>query len=504
MIDDIERDGFAGPFPVLSRKERGRLLPRLIKERQKKKVWSKASAVANHHYYKIASDPRILALVRPVLGEDIILWAAHVVIRRPDTEHPFHCDVESSSADGGFLTVWLGLENTNSASGLKFVRGSHRYGATVQEIKARLGMNAAENSDAAVLDAARTFAEDATIVQPDVCDGAALIFDGRVWHGSHNPSTTARVALLLQYARADRAVFIPEAFDWPFHFKTEPRPPVLVVSGRSPIGINQIARPPGPRRLAAIPNAVVDLPELPAKPVAHFASMPHFRGRTAKIEFMDAHSSVLAPGATPHSLHTHVEEEILIVVSGQAALITADDVGSESIRSETMNAGDFAYYPAFQPHTLVNASDKPVLYTMLKWRNERGHAPGEASKLAFVRSSDTLFAAADLGKRNRGTILNAKTRWLDRLHCHVSIAMPGVGYAPHADRYDVAIVLFSGAIETLGKRVSAPALLYHPAGAMHGLKSVGAEPARYLVFELDKAVSRWSTVLHAARNLLGR
>jgi hypothetical protein len=89
MIDDIERDGFAGPFPVLSRKECARLLPRLIKEHKKKKVWSKAAAVANHHYYKIASDPRILRLVRPVLGEDIILWAAHLVVRRRDTEHPF-------------------------------------------------------------------------------------------------------------------------------------------------------------------------------------------------------------------------------------------------------------------------------------------------------------------------------------------------------------------------------------------------------------------------------
>lgn len=89
LIDDIERDGFAGPFPILSPKECARLLPRLAKERHKKKVWSKASAVNNHHYYTIASEPRILKLVRPILGEDIILWAAHLVVRRPDTEHPF-------------------------------------------------------------------------------------------------------------------------------------------------------------------------------------------------------------------------------------------------------------------------------------------------------------------------------------------------------------------------------------------------------------------------------
>jgi mannose-6-phosphate isomerase-like protein (cupin superfamily) len=503
LIDDIERDGFAGPFPVLNPKECARLLPRLAKKRRKNKVWSKASAVANHHFYTIASDPRILDLVRPVLGEDVILWAAELIVRRPNTAHSFHCDVESSSADGGFLTVWLGLENT-SASGLKFVKGSHRYGATVQESRARLGIDATKNSDAAVLEAARTFDRGATIARPGVCDGDALMFDGRAWHGSHNPSTATRIALLLQYARADRPVFIPEAFEWPFRFKTEPRPPVLVVSGRSPIGVNQVARPPSARKIAAIPNAAFDLPELPVRPVAHFASMPHFRGRTAQIRFMDAHSSVLAPGASPHPLHAHVEEEILIVISGQAELLTADELDAHSVRRETMGEGDFAYYPAFQPHTLVNASDRPVLYTMLKWRNRRGRVWGKPATLAFVRAADILSAAADPGKRNRGTILDLRTRWLDRLHCHVSIAAPGVGYAPHCDRYDVAIVLFSGAIETLGKTVSAPALFYHPARALHGLKSVGPDTARYLVFELDKSVSRWSSLLRPCRNVLRR
>jgi oxalate decarboxylase/phosphoglucose isomerase-like protein (cupin superfamily) len=502
LIDDIARDGFSGPYLVLSPKECARLLPRLARKRPRTKVWRKASAVANHHVHTIASDPRILELVRPVLGEDIILWAAELIIRRPDTAHSFHCDVESSSADGGFLTVWLGLENTSQASGLKFVTGSHRYGATVQEMKARFGIEVMEKSDVAVLDAARTVAADATIAQPEVCDGAALVFDGRAWHGSHNSSTATRTALLLQYARADRPVFIPESFDWPFRFKAEPRPPVLVVSGRSPIGVNQIARPPGAHKIAAIANAAFDLPE--ARPVAHFASMPHFRGRTAQVGFVDAHSSVLAPGASPHPLHAHVEEEILVVVSGQAELLTADKLNAQAVRRETMGEGDFAYYPAFQPHTLINASDKPVLYTMLKWRNKRGHIWGKAATLTFVWASGILFAAADTTKRNQGTILNVKTRWLDRLHCHVSIVAPGVGYPEHGDRYDVAIVLFAGSIETLGKTVSAPALLYHPAHALHGMKSVGSDPARYLVFELDRSASAWSALLRSCRKLLRR
>jgi hypothetical protein len=63
------------------------------------------------------------------------------------------------------------------------------------------------------------------------------------------------------------------------------------------------------------------------------------------------------------------------------------------------------------------------------------------------------------------------------------VLQPESGYPPHADAYDVAIVLFSGEVETLDQRVTAPAVIYYSAGEPHGMRNVGDQPARYLVFE---------------------
>jgi hypothetical protein len=80
-----------------------------------------------------------------------------------------------------------------------------------------------------------------------VSDGEALIFDGRLWHGSYNAlEKETRLALLLQNAKADRPVRIhdPKQLEWPFRFLESPRPPVVCVSGQGDGSINRLVPPP--------------------------------------------------------------------------------------------------------------------------------------------------------------------------------------------------------------------------------------------------------------------
>lgn len=67
---------------------------------------------------------------------------------------------------------------------------------------------------------ARDFAGDAFVERLELGDGDALFFDGRLWHGSFDTDpTAARTALLLQYARADTPVRMPDFASlemWPF------------------------------------------------------------------------------------------------------------------------------------------------------------------------------------------------------------------------------------------------------------------------------------------------
>ena len=61
--------------------------------------------------------------------------------------------------------------------------------------------------------------------------------------------------------------------------------------------------------------------------------------------------------------------------------------------------------------------------------------------------------------------------------------MPGAGYAPHADPYDVAVIVLEGTVETLGRRVEPCGLIFYKAGEPHGLENPTDHVARYVVFE---------------------
>ncbi len=41
---------------------------------------------------------------------------------------------------------------------------------------------------------------------------------------------------------------------------------------------------------------------------------------------------------------------------------------------------------------------------------------------------------------------------------------PGAGYAPHADPYDVAILMLAGRVETLGQIVEPLGVIFYSAG----------------------------------------
>lgn len=480
---DVTRNGFGGPVKLFDAAECDRLALALEAERGKPPVWDKAAAVSSHAYYGVAIDKRVLALVTSVIGEDAILWGASLIVRAPGQRHALHSDVESCAADGGFVSVWIGLRNTQSRSGPAFLRGSHLFGVTAQEALVRRGLSRSDLSEQAMLELAHDLSPAAAIDRPELQDGDAVVFDGRVWHFSLNETCATRTALLLQYAAADRPVRIPKHYHWPVETREDERPPVLLVSGRATVGPNRIALAPD-RGSGAVANDAYELAVPIAVTETPFATVPHFRGCTDKLEDLECHSSVLMPGASPHPLHMHAEEEILVVVAGEAELVTARTLGGEGLARTVMQPGDFAFYPAFQPHTLVNPSPAPVLYSMLKWKNGRKR-PASGGSAALVKVGAVLSEVAVTDRRQGPVVLETASRWLERVHGHVSVLAPGSGYEAHADGYDVAIILLEGAVETLGRKMRAPAILYHPAGQLHGIRVVGAEPARYLVFELD-------------------
>jgi mannose-6-phosphate isomerase-like protein (cupin superfamily) len=399
--------------------------------------------------------------------------------------HPWHVDIESSSPDGGFVSAWLGLANCGRDASLRLIAGSHRFARPIQQVMAeREDRRRSVPTDEIVAWAQAEMAA-ARLAEPAVGDGEAVLFDGRCWHGSYNRGNNRRVALILQYARADVAVRSPQsgAYDWPFALRDEPRPPVIAISGRPSSTANTLAPaiPPLPSRIAQL-----DLP-LSVGDEGKWQRFPCFRGATPILSSLSCHASALAPCHSPHRPHAHGDEELLLVLAGEAELIIADGPDDRVPRSVRLKAGGFVYYPAGQHHTIRNSTAEPLSYLMFRWSGVTPSSQVAVARPLIVRSPEAAPARGQTRFTTR-RIFDARTRWLGKLHCHSSRLASGGGYAPHADPYDVAIIVQSGTVRTLGRAVGPGGVIFYPAGSIHGMRNVETEPAAYLVFEFHGPV----------------
>jgi len=353
----FDERGFIGPMALLSAAECRRIVRYL---RRKGDVpgaeWRKGRAVTERFIYEIAAHPRIVKALRELRGEDIILWGASIMDRAPGETQPWHTDIESASPAGGFVTVWIGLENTSAESGLRIVSRSHRLRKPVQEARHERGIARDLATDEEMLAIVREREPHAAILMPVVKNGQALLFDGLLWHmGSNTRKSGRRLALILQYAKASRPVRIPdlEQLDWPFRFHDEPRPPVIVISGKGDEAVNRIVAPP-PSAAAPRIGSVIHHFEWPGHDSAErFRALPAFGGPTRTLEGLHCHASILASGHSPHPPHVHPEEELLVPIDGEGI---CSSPGTRAIALRASSASGQAPLRTIRPGSITRSA----------------------------------------------------------------------------------------------------------------------------------------------------
>jgi mannose-6-phosphate isomerase-like protein (cupin superfamily) len=266
-------------------------------------------------------------------------------------------------------------------------------------------------------------------------------------------------------------------------------------SDNSP-GVNRIVPAPAPAttmKKSRLTDQVCPLAlPLAADAQSGFTFYPMFSGATSDLREMEVHVSSLRQNQMPHPPHTHREEEILIMLAGEADLILPEVKGPHGDERFPLKPGEFVYYPAFFPHTLRTTSEQPANYLMFKW--DANAAPATKSPIAFghFRGDASFDENANAAGFRTRKLLDGPTGVLRKLHAHASLLDPGAGYAPHADAYDVAIVVLEGEVETLGQRVGPGGTIFHAAGQMHGIGNPGTVRARYVVFEFHGGAARQS------------
>lgn len=489
MSEQFLKNGFTSPVQLLSNSTRELLLRhwRFGKLRAIKPF--KSLATVDPLIWDVASTPETQSILRAILNEDIVLWGACILERPEGYVHPWHTDMESHDPSGGFASLWIALQNTARGSSLKFVPGSHLFGHTVQESRSlrQLARDAATDQD--ILMMAKEFNPNATIEQPECQDGDGIIFDGRIWHGSDNAANRGlRTGLLLQYAKASRPVRAVDmtSLDWPICYSAIAMP-VIPLGGTPDFKANQLISPPvEAQAVVGFHGRQLALPL--AQSQEGWLAHPILKGSTPNLRAIACHASGLKSGKSPHPPHRHLEEELLIILDGEAELLLpemdGDGAATEVTRRERLAAGGFAYYPAYQWHTLTNCGRGPLSYLMLKWS---GEPTGLDGLLELSVHGGTT--ASDNGKPFKADFgFEGPTNFLSRLHSHTTTLAPNAGYSMHNDSHDVVILVFSGRIAVNSMEFGVGGFVFCPGQVPHDMRNVSDELAQYLVFEFHGVV----------------
>lgn len=245
------RDGWVGTYPLfdaagvdrLSRLRDptlahitlpGQMTQAMNPQAFERRPWFKSMHALVPEYHDAACHPAIVRRVASILGPDVIAWGLTLTRSPPGGVHRWHVDVEHLRWPG--VSVYIGLVNSDLDSALQVLTGSH----LMPEKPQAYGVN----DDAGALAAVQPTVPAAEALRIPVEPGEFFLFDGRLWHGSHNTGANVRLAMIIHYSRPDVRVQIPLNFDDPIHWH-ESRPPCVLVCGEDRFGINRlVARPP--------------------------------------------------------------------------------------------------------------------------------------------------------------------------------------------------------------------------------------------------------------------
>lgn len=207
-IQSYNRNGYLMPFDIFSEAEIGEIrkeFDRLLAEYEAagKDSYSISSAHLKHAVaYDVLTDSRVLALVRDLLGEDVIGWGSHFFCKMPHDgkKVAWHQDATYwPLTPTKTCTVWLAIDDaTPENANMRFIPGSHLHGPIDYQT------SSAEEGNVLNQTVAEPLRYGGAPVDDTLKAGQASIHSDLLLHGSEaNDSDRRRCGLTLRYCASD-------------------------------------------------------------------------------------------------------------------------------------------------------------------------------------------------------------------------------------------------------------------------------------------------------------
>mmetsp|Transcript_22614 Transcript_22614/g.63506 ORF Transcript_22614/g.63506 Transcript_22614/m.63506 type:complete len:735 (+) Transcript_22614:120-2324(+) len=257
------------------------------------------------------------------------------------------------------------------------------------------------------------------------------------------------------------------------------------------------------------------------------AQTTNTRFSTDILEYAEIHYSRIRPGYYPHPLHSHFNEEIIMVVGGigkirrtygfgppdmvpkqPAATRLETDTTSWAPEEVMLLPGDFIYYPSFSNHTLSSVSPEQLLglrvgghppvmddledaatFLCIRFQGRRDWREFPGRRPLFAQRVERPFFD-DTGKRFRSPhLLDGSTRTLGGLRAHTSSLLPRESTYRHTDTdHDILMVILEGSLivntgSNRREHRGAREYVYIPTGIEHSFFNDGNTTAEYYSIE---------------------
>lgn len=208
QIQSYNRNGYLMPFDIYSESEIARIreeFDRLLAEYQAagKDSYSISSAHLKHAVaYDVLTNPRLVALVQDLLGDNVVGWGSHFFCKMPHDgkQVAWHQDATYwPLTPTKTCTVWLAIDDASPENAnMRFIPGSHLHGMIDYEASAQEEGNVLNQT---VLGPERF---GGAPVDDALRAGQASIHADLLLHGSEaNESDQRRCGLTLRYCAAD-------------------------------------------------------------------------------------------------------------------------------------------------------------------------------------------------------------------------------------------------------------------------------------------------------------
>ena len=107
---------------------------------------------------------------------------------------------------------------------------------------------------------------------------------------------------------------------------------------------------------------IVNWDDIPRKPNEKGGRRDFFNRPTSQLVKFEMHTTALNVGLDSHAQHTHKEEEIILILTGNVTMHIANDFLKAA-------PGDIVFLPSGIPHALKNTGNVQCEYFAFQWRN---------------------------------------------------------------------------------------------------------------------------------------